>query len=66
MRDHISRNLVKLIRKEAERILGRRLSELEKCNVEKPRSYMALEMILDHLKHGALDAEGARKYLSHL
>ena len=63
MQDSITINLLKAIRKEAERKLGRPLNSVEADRLNKPRSYVALESILDYVK-GEDDAKKLDSYLS--
>ena len=48
--DQVTRNMIKEILRLAEMRLGRKPTSDEKERLSRPRSYMALEMIIDTLK----------------
>jgi hypothetical protein len=66
MKDRVSIGFVWEIRGVAEERLGRPLTEEEVRNIEKPRSYLALEMILDYLRDADLTASQVERYLTDL
>jgi hypothetical protein len=65
MLDQVTRGFIKEIKKTLEAKLGRRLSCEEARGLETPRSYMAFEMILDHVKYETA-AEELERYLAGL
>jgi hypothetical protein len=66
MNDPVSRGFVREIRRLAEQRLGRSLTGQELRGIETPRSYLALEMILDYVRDPELTPRQLEQYLADL
>ncbi|MBU0494180.1 MAG: hypothetical protein KKA73_24240 [Chloroflexi bacterium] len=66
MDDQVSIAFIAEIAKMAEVKLGRSLTDAEKQRISSPRSYLGLEMILDHVSDPDSSAEDIALYLREL
>ncbi len=64
--DTVSLNFIKDIAKTAESVLRRQLTNEEIQKINRPRSYMGFEAILDYLKYSNDEPDEIEKYLSEL
>jgi len=66
MTDYVFKGMTADIKRLAEKKLGRRLSKTEIEKVSIPRSYLAMEAIIDYLRDDQLDASAVEVYLNQL